>query len=135
EARRPPRNGSAPEPVSHETGMIRLAMNVGGNHKISAGDVVGVIMGVAKIPKESIGAINMLPGQTMVDVSDDHANVVMKKLNGIKFKGRKLAIRVAGEAGRRTFTQPTRLSRNEAVEGAAPERGFSIRAASGNLCR
>jgi len=84
-----------PSAVSHEEGMVRLAFNVGNAHQIAPGDLVGVIAGVARVPKEVVGRIEILDRQALVDVSDECANVVLKKLNGIKFKGRKLAVAVA----------------------------------------
>ncbi len=86
------RNVAEPGAKSHEAGMVRLAMNLGREHDIQPGDVVGVIAGVARIPKESIGAIHLLPKQTLVDVAKEEAASVVEKLNGIKFKGRKLFI-------------------------------------------
>ena len=80
--------------TSHEPGMIRLSLNVGSQHKINPGDVVGVILGTTRLTKECVGAIRMLPKMTLVDVSEDRANLVLKKLNGIRFKGRKLAARI-----------------------------------------
>ncbi len=84
-----------PSPVSHESGMVRLAFNLGHTHQVTPGDFVGVIAGVARVPKEVVGKIEILDRQAFVDVSDDSANLVLKKLNGIKFKGRKLAVSVA----------------------------------------
>ncbi len=84
-----------PEPVSHESGMLRLSLNTGREHQIQPGDIVGVIAGVTRLPKEHIGAIHILPKQTLVDVAEEHAATVLKKLQGVKFKGRKLAISVA----------------------------------------
>ena len=52
--------------------------------------VVGVILGVTRIPREGIGAVRLLAHTTLVDVADEAANRVLKKLNGITFKGRKL---------------------------------------------
>jgi len=93
----PPEPGPSrePSPVSHEAGMVRLAFNIGHQHQITPGDFVGVIAGVVRVPKESVGRIEILDRQAFVDVSDDSANLVLKKLNGIKFKGRKLAVTVA----------------------------------------
>ncbi|HEX7406162.1 MAG TPA: DEAD/DEAH box helicase [Candidatus Binatia bacterium] len=79
-------------PISHEAGMTRLVMNVGKASGIGPGDVVGVIAGLARVSRENIGAIELLDQQTFVDVAEDSANVVLKKLKGIHFKGRKLAI-------------------------------------------
>jgi ATP-dependent RNA helicase DeaD len=80
----------APEKFSHEPGMVRLSMNTGRDNEITPGDVVGVIAGLAKIPKESIGAIRLQARITYVDVAKEHAAHVLEKLNGIKFKGRNL---------------------------------------------
>ena len=72
--------------------MTRLVMNLGKASGIGPGDVVGVIAGLARVSRENIGAIELLDQQTFVDVADDSANVVLKKLKGIRLKGRKLAI-------------------------------------------
>jgi len=84
-----------PSKVSHEPGMVRLSMNTGRDHEIAPGDIVGVIAGLAKIPKGSIGAIRLLARTTYVDVASEHAPHVLEKLNGIKFKGRNLFISLA----------------------------------------
>jgi ATP-dependent RNA helicase DeaD len=83
------------EAASHEPGMTRLVMNIGRDGGIAAGDIVGVVLGVGKIPKPAVGAIKLLPKQAFVDIADEHASTVLKKLNGIRFKGRKLAVRAA----------------------------------------
>ena len=75
--------------------MVRLSFNIGQAHQVAPGDFVGVIAGVARVPKEVVGRIEILDRQALVDVSDECANLVLKKLNGIKFKGRKLAVSVA----------------------------------------
>jgi ATP-dependent RNA helicase DeaD len=93
---RPSRSRESIPATSHEAGMTRLVMNVGSAHGIGPGDIVGVIAGVVRLPKEAIGAIKLLDRQTLVDVADESSRQVLKKLNGIKFKGRKLAIDLAG---------------------------------------
>ena len=77
--------------------MLRLAMNTGREHQIQAGDIVGVIAGVTRLPRECIGAIHIFPRQTWVDVAEEHAPMVLKKLQGVKFKGRKLALSMADQ--------------------------------------
>jgi ATP-dependent RNA helicase DeaD len=77
--------------------MLRLALNVGREHKIMPGDIVGVILGTTGLTKETIGAIQLQPKETFVDVTENEANLILKKLNGIRFKGRKLAARLATE--------------------------------------
>ena len=84
-----------PSAASHEPGMIRLAFNLGDAHQITPGDFVGVIAGVTRLSKEVVGRIEILEEQSLVDVADESANLVLKKLNGIKFKGHKLFVSVA----------------------------------------
>jgi ATP-dependent RNA helicase DeaD len=81
--------------VSHEAGMVRLAFNVGRAHAVQPGDFVGVIAGVTAIPRGEIGAIHLQATKTLVDVAEPRIPLVLKKLNGIQFKGRKLLVRVA----------------------------------------
>ncbi len=81
--------------VSHEAGMVRLAFNVGRAHAVLPGDFVGVIAGVTAIPKGEIGAIHLQATKTLVDIAEPRVELVLKKLNGIQFKGRKLLVRIA----------------------------------------
>jgi ATP-dependent RNA helicase DeaD len=76
--------------ISHEVGMTRLTLGVGRDHGIQPGDVVGVIIGITKLPKEVVGVIRLQTKQTFVDIADEHADLVVSKLTGIEFKGRKL---------------------------------------------
>jgi ATP-dependent RNA helicase DeaD len=76
--------------VSHEHGMVRLTLGVGRDHEVQPGDVLGVIVGITKLPKEVVGVIRLQPKQAFVDVAEEHADVIVAKLNGIQFKGRKL---------------------------------------------
>src|SRR4051794_35604745 len=97
EYERPRRSRSREEPgaVSHEAGMVRLAFNIGRAHAVQPGDFVGVITGVTAIPKGEIGAIHLQDTKTFGDVAEPRVALVLKKLNAIKFKGRKLLVRVA----------------------------------------
>jgi ATP-dependent RNA helicase DeaD len=90
-----------PGVVSHEPGMVRLAFNIGRDHAVNPGDFVGVIAGGAGIPKGEIGAIHLQPTKTFVDVAEERVPLLLKKLNGIQFKGRKLAVRLATEGAKR----------------------------------
>ncbi|MBA2431297.1 MAG: DEAD/DEAH box helicase [Chthoniobacterales bacterium] len=102
---RPPRRAPAsredPGTVSHEPGMVRLAFNIGRSHEVQPGDFVGVIAGVTAIPKGEIGAIHLQPTKSLVDVAEHRVPLLLKKLNGIQFKGRKLAVRLATEGAKR----------------------------------
>src|SRR5271163_689482 len=75
--------------VSHESGMVRLTLGVGRDHGVQPGDVLGVIVGITKLPKDIVGVIRLQTKQTFVDVIEEHAELVVSKLSGIEFKGRK----------------------------------------------
>jgi ATP-dependent RNA helicase DeaD len=76
--------------VSHEPGMARLTLGIGRDHGVQPGDVLGVIVGITKLPKEVVGVIRLQTKQTFVDVVEEHAEIVVSKLSGIEFKGRKI---------------------------------------------
>jgi len=76
--------------VSHEPGMARLTLGLGRDHGIQPGDVLGVIVGVTKLSKDAVGVIRLQTKQTFVDVAEEHAELIVSKLSGIEFKGRKL---------------------------------------------
>jgi ATP-dependent RNA helicase DeaD len=78
--------------VSDEPGMLRLALNVGREHRVGPADIVGVMVNLGKLPKAAVGAIHLFPRQSFVDIADAHAARVIQKLNGISFKGHPLAI-------------------------------------------
>jgi ATP-dependent RNA helicase DeaD len=70
--------------------MVRLTLGVGRDHGIEPGDVLGVIVGITKLPKDVVGVIRVQTKQTFVDVAEEKADTIVSKLNGIEFKGRKL---------------------------------------------
>ena len=84
------------EPLSHEPGMTRVRFSIGRDDGVFPGDFVGVIAGAAKIPKENIGAIILQDHHTLIDVAESQLPSVLKKLNGIEFKGKKLNVSVSG---------------------------------------
>lgn len=90
-----PRGGKGgPRTGRSEDGpMSTLVFNVGKKQKIKPGDILGVILGAAKVPKTAIGYIGLESRQTTVAVSEKHAHSVVKKLNDISFKGHRLSVR------------------------------------------
>ena len=75
-------------------------------HGVQPGDFVGVIAGVTAIPKGEIGAIHLQATKTLVDVAEPRVALILKKLNGIQFKGRKLAVRLASQSAKHAKTTP-----------------------------
>lgn len=83
--------------VSHESGMTRLVLGIGRDHQVAPGDVLGFLLGSSKIPKDAVGAIRVQTKKTFVDIADEKVRVILKKVNGLRLKGRKLKIEVAEE--------------------------------------
>ena len=76
---------------SHESGMVRLALDAGRKSGIRPSDVVYVIASSAKIPGKAIGAINIGTNQTFVDVPEQHVDAVLRA-NGGRVKGQQVKV-------------------------------------------
>jgi ATP-dependent RNA helicase DeaD len=88
---RPPRTG-------REEGMVTVFLNVGRKHLVTPADIVGKIAGVARLPAEAVGAIDIHQRHTLADVAVEHAELVVRKLAGVKLKGVALAPALAQDA-------------------------------------
>ena len=71
--------------------MATLFFNVGRKQLITPADMVGKIAGVTRLPAEVVGAIDIHQRHTLVDVRESDAELILKKLAGIKVKGVALA--------------------------------------------
>jgi ATP-dependent RNA helicase DeaD len=79
-----------------ELGMVRLRMNLGGQHGLRPSDVVGAIAGEVGIPGKSIGAIDIQNDCTFVDVSDQHVRQVLQKSGGkYTLRGKTVVLKLA----------------------------------------
>jgi ATP-dependent RNA helicase DeaD len=84
-----------PARTGREPGMTTIELNVGAVQLVTPADIVGKIAGVTRLPAEVVGAIDIHDNQTMVDVSKEIADVVLKKLSGIRLKDVALAPKLA----------------------------------------
>jgi ATP-dependent RNA helicase DeaD len=80
-----------PARTGREPGMTTLFLNVGRKQLVTTADVVGKIAGVTRLPAEVVGAIDIHQRHTLVDVRESEAELILKKLAGIKVKGVALA--------------------------------------------
>jgi len=71
---------------SHESGMVRLAMNMGKAHGIRPGDVVGAIAYHADIPGATIGKIYIEDHRTLLDVPAELVGKVLAKAGGYSIR-------------------------------------------------
>ncbi len=86
------RNPRNPSDFSDEDGMTRLIFTAGRMSNVRPGDIVGAVIALSGAPREAIGAIHIEEKHTLVDIADDMVRVVIEKMAGVKFKGRKLAV-------------------------------------------
>lgn len=84
-----------PSRTGREPGMVTLFFNVGRKQLITPADVVGKIAGVTRLPADVVGAIDIHQRHLLVDVKEEHAALIGKKLTGIRLKGEVLAPAVA----------------------------------------
>lgn len=73
---------------SHEQGMVRLMFGLGKADAIRPQMVVGAIANEARIPGKAVGAITIQQHQTYVDVAEEFAEKVIRKLKRLEFNGK-----------------------------------------------
>jgi ATP-dependent RNA helicase DeaD len=97
----PRRSKYAPAPkTGREPGMATLFLNVGRKHLITPADIVGKVAGLMHLPAATVGAIDIHQRHTLVDVAEEHAAQIVKKLTGIPLKGEALAPALVGSEAR-----------------------------------
>lgn len=92
---RPRREPRAPEP-----GMTRLFIGAGRMSGIRPGDIVGAIANEANVSSRAIGAIDISDRFTLAEVDESIAEQVIDALQGVRFKGRTVTVRL-DNGGRR----------------------------------
>jgi len=78
-----------------ETGMVRVFLNVGKRDRIRVGDILGAIANEGKIPGNKIGTIDMFDKYTFVQIPEDSASKVIKKIDKMRIKGKKVNAELA----------------------------------------
>jgi ATP-dependent RNA helicase DeaD len=82
--------------TGRESGMVTIFLNVGRKHLVTPADIVGKVAGVTRLPAEVVGAIDIHQRHTLVDVAEEHAPLIVKKMVGIRLKGEALAPALVG---------------------------------------
>jgi ATP-dependent RNA helicase DeaD len=81
-----------PSDRSEEAGMTRLVFTVGRQDGVRPADFVGKIASLAGVDREGIGAIHIDVKHTLVDVADAVVARVIRKLNGMKFRAKRVSV-------------------------------------------
>jgi ATP-dependent RNA helicase DeaD len=89
---------AAPKPkVSRATppGQTRLWMNLGAEQGIAPIDIVNAVAGETGLPGKVVGTVDVREKHLFLDVSEEHANGIIAKLNRAEIKGHKVKTKVA----------------------------------------
>jgi len=87
------------ESSTPEEGMQRFRLEVGHNHNIKPGNIVGAIANEAGIDSKFIGRINISDNHSLVDLPNDIPKDVFNSLKKVRVGGQQLNISALGEAG------------------------------------
>lgn len=102
--RRPGRSqdkrGSDRKPREVEEGMTRIFLGIGRDVGIRPNDIVGAIANEADISSKAIGAIDISPRFTLVDVESGLARQVVDSLQTLRFRGKPVLVKLDGDSAR-----------------------------------
>jgi len=73
----------------------RLFISIGKNRRLFPREVITLIMTKVSVPREDIGMIRILDNYSFVQVRDTRAEDIIAALNGLRFRGRTLAVNYA----------------------------------------
>ena len=92
-----PPSGRFAEPgnQSHESGMVRLSLNMGKQHGIRPNDIVGTIAYHADIPGSAIGKIFIQDKHSLVDVPEALAGQVLAKTGDYRIRQQPVSVKLA----------------------------------------
>jgi len=97
-ASRSSRNRSSRHEKPPEDGMARFRLEVGHNHKVQPGNIVGAIANEAGLDSKYIGRINIFDDYTSVDLPDEMPKEIFKHLQKVRVAGQQLRIsKLSGE--------------------------------------
>ncbi|MGD0879768.1 MAG: DEAD/DEAH box helicase [Anaerolineales bacterium] len=80
---------------SHESGMVRLSLNMGKQHGIRPNDIVGTIAYHADIPGSVIGKIFIQDKHSLVDVPEALAGQVLAKTGDYRIRQQPVSVKLA----------------------------------------
>ena len=77
------------------TDQTRLWMNLGEAMAVTPIDIVNAVAGETGLPGKVVGAVDVRERHLFMDVSAEHANSIIAKLNRAEIKGHKVKVKVA----------------------------------------
>ncbi|AWI09779.1 DEAD/DEAH box helicase [Ereboglobus luteus] len=84
-----------PARTGREAGFVTLFFNVGRKQLVTPADIVGKVAGVTRLPADVVGAIDIHQRHTFADVREEHAELIIEKVNGIRIRGESACVALA----------------------------------------
>lgn len=81
-----------PRVIIPESESTSVFISIGKNRHVYPRDLVGVLIAIAGIDRDRIGDIKVLANYSFVQLYAADAQIVINKLNGYDYRGRKLAV-------------------------------------------
>lgn len=81
-----------PRVIIPESEATSIFISIGKNRRVYPRDLVGVLIAIAGIDRDRIGDIKVLANYSFVQLYADDAQIVIDKLNGYDYRGRKLVV-------------------------------------------
>jgi hypothetical protein len=72
--------------------MACLFLSLGKSQHVKPGDIAGMIYRECEVPDGSLGKITIFPKHTLIDVSVEMADEVIRGLDGAKLRGRSFKV-------------------------------------------
>ena len=94
-------------------GMVRLFLDVGRNHNIGPGDIVGAIANEGNVPGKAIGAIDVYDRFTLVDIPAEFVQQVIEGMGNTRIRKQKANVRVAAPQEVSAEKPPRREEHND----------------------
>ena len=93
-APRPPRPSGPPSAGFDQAEAVMLTFSLGRNNGVRPGDLVGAITNESGITSRELGAINITPSSSMVEVAGPVAATVLKAMKGKTIRGETFDVKV-----------------------------------------
>jgi len=92
-----------------EAGMDRFRIEVGHNHKVKPGNIVGAIANEADIDSKYIGRINIFDDYSLIDLPENMPKELLNTLKPVRVAGQRLNISLLdGKKARKAADKPAR---------------------------
>lgn len=122
---RPPRRERKPRDTELDAGMERYRIEVGHDHQVKPGNIVGAIANEADIESKYIGRICIYDSHSTIDLPEGMPKEVMYTLKKVWVSGQQLKISIDGEQGnnqRAESKDSSKPSGNKRPDSRQPDR-------------